>query len=161
MKRILIIGIGNRTMKDDGIGVAIVEFLKTKIKYQNVQIIVGETDIGYCLNRIHPDDFLFIIDSMYGNGQPGGIRIFPLKRENLNNKSYLQHEMSLLNSLSLYFRGIQGYIIGIEVAEIGFGFELSEELKFKLESICNRVNRIVEKIMEKNGLKGESLNEFY
>ena len=45
MKQILVLGIGNRMMKDDGIGVRIAEALALENDLENVDYVAGETDI--------------------------------------------------------------------------------------------------------------------
>lgn len=43
---------------------------------------------------------------------------------------------------------IKGYFIGIEAAEIEFGFELSDALRKRFDSICNNVLDEVIKMRE-------------
>ena len=140
VKRIVVIGIGNIIMKDDGIGVRVVESIRSSLIARGITAVVGETDFQYCLEYISFDDFLVIIDAMDIGLEPGGIEKVPLS-EALNNSSfqYSQHGSSLLNSLLLYYPNIKGYFIGIQVAEIEFGVGLSKKLNACYAEICATV----------------------
>ena len=140
MKRILVIGIGSLIMKDDGIGARVVEAIEDRLREHNIVSLVGETDFQYCFDEIKPEDFLIIIDAMAQGREPGNIDIM-LLCDALKNRSKLpaQHEFSLLDLVELHYPKIQGYFIGIEAAEIGFGFELSIPLQKCFEQICTSV----------------------
>ena len=140
MKRILVIGIGSLIMKDDGIGARVVEAIEDRLRERNIVSLVGETDFQYCFDEIKLDDFLIIIDAMSKGREPGSIDIM-LLCEALKNRSKFpaQHEFSLLDLIELHYPKMQGYFIGIEAAEIGFSFKLSEPLQKCFEQICTAV----------------------
>lgn len=152
MKRILVIGIGSIIMRDDGIGPKVAEAIEGRLSKHNIITIVGETDFQSCFDEIKPDDYLLIIDAMAQGEIPGSIYMIQLS-DALKNKSKLrtQHEFSLLDLIELYYPEIEGHFIGIEVAEIGFGFELSESLQQSFEQICNSVFTMIINIKEKIG----------
>lgn len=150
MKRILVIGIGSLVMRDDGIGSKVAEAIEGNLSIHNITTLVGETDFQFCFDEINPDDFLIIIDAMAYGKEPGSISIMILS-DALKSRQKLrtQHEFSLLDLIELYYPKIQGYFIGIEVAEIGFGFELSKPLQKSFEQICSFVLTTVLNIKEK------------
>lgn len=139
--KVKVIGIGNRIMRDDGIGVLIVESLKEDLGKQQIEVIVGETDVDYCLSYIEDGDFLFIVDAAIYGLRPGELTIRKIN-SGLDNfeKSYSQHQLSLVKLLNSYpLKKISGYVIGIEVLDIDFGLELSHELKDNFKEIKNKV----------------------
>lgn len=148
MSRRVIVGIGNRMMKDDGIGVYVAEFLQLAMQQEEVTIIVAETDAHYCLSKLHQDDFLIIIDATYGQKQPGSISVLPLETVLNNRRAYSQHEMSLFDLILLYYKKMDGYLIGIEISEIGFALGLSETLKNKFPVICHEISTYINNILE-------------
>ncbi len=138
MKRMLVIGIGSLIMTDDGIGTRVAGAIQGRLRENGIAVIIGETDVQFCLDAIQPDDFLIIIDSMMQGKKPGDIEIVPLQDAlKSRGKFYFQHDVSLIDALLLNFPYIEGFLIGIEASEIGLGFDLSEDIKNSFERICN------------------------
>lgn len=149
MKRVLVIGIGSLVMRDDGIGSRVVEALESSLRENGISSLVGETDFHCCFNEIKPDDFVIIIDAIAQGKDPGSIDVM-LLGDALKDRVKLrtQHEFSLLDLIELHAPKTQGCFIGIEAAEIGFGFELSKPLKESFEQICAAVLDTALKIKE-------------
>jgi hydrogenase maturation protease len=147
-----LIAIGNRIMSDDGIGVLIAEQLKDKLEKVGVQVIIGETDVDYCLSLIEDGDFLFILDATLYGTKPGGVSIVELnKTGDFFEKGYSQHQLSLIKLLNSYaLKKVSGFVIGIEASNIEFGMELSEVLKENFKKIKNQVYNL---IISKGGLE--------
>lgn len=124
-------------MKDDGIGVRVVKAVENDLQKHDIASFVGETDFQCCFDEIKPDDFVVIIDAMSQGNEPGSIEVMLLS-DALKNRSKLrtQHEFSLFDLIALHDSKTSGYFIGIEAAEIGFGFELSKSLKEHFKQIC-------------------------
>jgi len=136
-----VIGIGNRIMMDDAVGIKIIEELEQELKALNLQCIIGETDIEFTLNAIDDGDFIIIIDSSYFGLLPGTVLSMELRNlEAFNEKGYSLHQLSLVKILSNFkLLNIKGNLITIEAAEIDFGIELSEELNNQLDFIKEKV----------------------
>lgn len=149
MKRIVVIGIGSVIMRDDGIGSKVVGTIQDNLHTHNITSIVGETDFQCCFDEIKSDDFLIIIDAMDQGNEPGSIDVMLLSDAlKIRRKLRTQHEVSLLDLIALHDPEIKGYFIGIEVAEIGFGFELSDPLEQCYEQICDSVLNTILNIKE-------------
>ena len=141
--RIVIIGVGNLLLKDEGIGIHAVKALQDIDLPADIQLIDGGTSpdlIAYT----RADDKIIIIDAARAGGEPGAIYRF--KPEDLaEEKAALasSHEMGVLENLKLMtLSGNQPrdiIIIGIEPGEIDFGTELSPELEKKLPKIIEIV----------------------
>ncbi|PKM96441.1 MAG: hypothetical protein CVU84_01645 [Firmicutes bacterium HGW-Firmicutes-1] len=143
-----VIGIGNRIMTDDGIGVLVAEGLKDYMEEYDIEIMIGETDVETCLNQIRDEDFLVIIDATLFDLAPGTITNRELSSIKSNYKSYSQHDISLIDLLYRYGKKNKGYFIGIEAGEIGFGIDLSIELQSKFCSILEEVKNLIKDILE-------------
>jgi hydrogenase maturation protease len=140
MKRMLVIGIGSLIMSDDGIGTRVAGAIKDKLQEHEIAILVGETDVQYCINEIRSDDFIVIIDAVMQGNEPGSIEIIPLQNTvKSHGKLHSQHDFSLIDAISLNYPGIQGCLIGIEAVDIGFGLNLSDVLKKRFDHICYQV----------------------
>jgi len=148
MKRVVVIGIGNRLMKDDGIAIAVTEDLKNRIDKGNMEVIIGETDFCFYMSKIKDQDYVIIIDAFYSGSIPGSITLLPIGEViGNNNKPYFQHDMGF-SELTKYYPKIEGYLIGIEVAEVGFGLDLSPILKEQLSDICAQVEKQIIDILK-------------
>lgn len=139
-----VIAIGNPIMSDEGIAIKVAENLKQSFKKNNIEVIIGETDVDYCIDNIKKDDFLFIVDATYYGIVPGSLTLIPLDKSiPYLTDSYSQHELSLINVLKKNGNMPSGYIIGIEVDEIKFDENLSISLTKKFDKICSKVQHII------------------
>lgn len=149
MKQMRVIGIGSLVMRDDGIGSRTVEAIEGGLREHGIASFVGETDFQCCFDEIKPEDLVVIVDAMVQGKKPGSLDVMPLS-DALKNRGKLrtQHEFSLFDLIELHAPQTQGYFIGIEAAEIGFGFDLSKPLKERFNQICADVLNVVVTIKE-------------
>jgi len=139
------IAIGNRIMGDDSIGIKVLEKLEPQFTKENIEVVYGETDIDYALSKIDDGDILFIFDSTYFSKVPGTLTFTPMEDAIMQKQVYSQHQPSLISLLKTYKKSISGFIIGIEIKEIGFSLELSDTLERKLSKICDEVSKFIYK----------------
>lgn len=143
---IKIIAIGNRFLRDDGIGIAVVERLGYWLKNMKIEVIICETDFFSAFHQLKNEDFVVIIDAAYTNTEPGSIHISKLNTAiKAMEESGSQHELSIFDFIKLYSINLRGYLISIEVAEIGIGYELSKCLENKIDYICTEVKNSITK----------------
>lgn len=157
---IKVIAIGNILLSDDGIGVKVLENLEKDLKNfsDNIQVIIGETDCYYCLDNIEGEDFLIILDSTYFGIEPGSVIVLTLEECDEYMKSFITaHEDSLINILRRQYREVKGYLIGIEIAEIGFSLELSTILQERFQEICLIIKEKIKDILYLQGAKTRGL----
>lgn len=128
-------------MSDDAIGNLIAEELKEVLEKDRVEVIVGETDIEYCLSCVEDGDVLFIIDATLYGLVPGTLSILKLDScKGEYDKGYSQHQLSLIKLLNnCSVKKVSGYVIGIEVSNVDFGLEISEILKINFNEIKQKV----------------------
>lgn len=143
-----IIAIGNPIMMDDGIGISVVKELEEWITENEIEIIIGETDMDYCMDYIGDGDFIIIIDATNLGYEPCHVTTCPIRELDDDYRSgYSQHEMSILKGLTLYGKKVEGYFIGIEIGKIEYGCELSDILQRGFMCICDNVKEEIEKIL--------------
>lgn len=138
---IKLIAIGNTFMGDDGIALKVLERIEDELSQfkQEIDVIYGETDFIYCLNKINDKDLVIILDSTYLGGAVGKVRVFTLKETyELIKRPHFQHELSLIYLLE-EFKDVEGYVIGIEVCEVNYSEDISAVMQSKLTGICNEV----------------------
>ncbi len=153
MKKLLVLGVGNTLMKDDGIGVhAVYELLKEKDAWAQVDFIDGGTftqDIFYLFEEY---ENILVLDIVRAGHPPG--TIFHLEEADLrkDEKQMLSlHDIDLLDSLSMaQIRGHRPYlrVIGIQPDTIDWGTTLTEPLARALPSFLDTARKHITDILE-------------
>lgn len=140
MNKILVLGVGNRLMGDDGIGLCVVEKLMNENKLENVRYIIGETDMYFCLEQIRESEKLIIVDALDAGENPGDISIMRLGHSDKNISIGLSHHnLHLIDLIRLYHIKTEVILIGIKPFDISVKAELSNILLNKLEQITEAV----------------------
>jgi len=148
--KIIILGIGNLLLSDEGLGVHFVQMLdKDKLKYSNLEIVDG----GICaefVSYIEDGCKLIVVDAIKGGGEPGTVYCLSIDDVMAQSTSYPpSHEMGVLDSLnilkSIGIEPKETIIIGIEPKNLEPGLKLSPE--------------VAEKFSELNGLIVEKINK--
>lgn len=140
---IKLIAIGNRLMCDEGIAVKVAEKLKDELSSEDIEVMLGETDSDFYLNDIKDSDLLFILDATCYCIEPGTITLVPLEKYSLHYNNYItKHDFSLLNSYCNN-KNASGYIIGIEIYNITFDKNLSENLEDKFIVISKKIKSLI------------------
>jgi hydrogenase maturation protease len=154
MKKLLVLGVGNIIMMDEGIGVhAIYEFLKEKDQYdQNlVDFIDGGTftqDIFYLFEGYEK---LLVLDVVRAGRAPG--TIYSLDEADLvqNEKQVLSlHDVDMLDSLKMAeMRGHRPSlkVVGIEPAKIDWGTEMTPTLGKAFPSFVDIARKHIKELL--------------
>ncbi len=141
--RIVVIGVGNLLLTDEGVGIHAVQALQERELPADVKLVDGGTSpdlIAYT----RAGDKLIIVDAAKAGGEPGSIYRF--KPEDLaDDRAVLAsaHEMGVVENLRLIKLSgnepKETVIIGIEPYKIEYGTDLSPELREKLPEIVKVV----------------------
>jgi hydrogenase maturation protease len=157
--KIIILGIGNLLLGDEGVGVHLVRMLnKDDLDYANLEIIDG----GICpefTSFVGDADKLIIVDAIKGGKKPG--TIYRLSADDVITeigRPLCSHQVSVIDSLKI-LRAIGKepqdiIIIGIEPKAMDYGLELSSEVKERLTEL----KKIVVQEIEKTKLLGQPIN---
>ena len=159
--KILILGLGNTLISDDGIGIYIVRALKKehKFKLPNTRIDFAESSMGgmRLLDEIVGYRVVIIIDSIItSQAKPGTLTYFKIQMNELNNPPptpRCAHTLSLNDMLILakelsYQLPEKIFILAIEVLDnITIKESLSSELAYEfpavLSKVCDKINEIL------------------
>ena len=148
--RVTILGIGNLLLKDEGVGVHVVQELAgIDPGCENLNIVDGGTSPDI-LSLVDDDvDKLIIIDAVKGGGKPGTIYRFRSDALDLDSTTPVSlHEVGVLDSLRMMAllkrQPKSTVIIGIEPKTIDHGLELSPEVEEKLPEVVKLVLREVQ-----------------
>lgn len=143
--KIVVLGMGNVLLKDEGLGVHIAQALKEASPSPDVdlEVLDGGTSPQVFL-LLEGADKLIVIDAVRGGGQPGAVYRFAPEDIALETGMHTSvHQIGLLESLRMMdylgSRPRDTVIIGVEPKEIGWGLELSPELEQKVPQIVELV----------------------
>jgi hydrogenase maturation protease len=142
-KKILIIGVGNVILRDEGIGVHAVRELEKLPLPPQVEVIDGGTATMELLSVIRDAERIIVIDALKGGEEPGTIyRICPDDLAGETDQTLSLHQVGLLEVLGMA-RQLGGspevVIIGVEPKEITWGLELTPEVACKLPAVVAAV----------------------
>jgi len=132
--KILVLGVGNILLSDEGIGVRVIEELKRRYTLPpNVEAIDGGTASLQLLWQIEEADYLIVVDAADGGASPGTVFRFTRQESHfaLPQKASL-HQVGLLEVLSLaemHKRCPPTVIIGVQPKKLAPGLSLSPELE--------------------------------
>jgi hydrogenase maturation protease len=145
MKKVVILGVGNILLSDEGVGVKTVWELEKKFEFpENVKLVDGGSGGFSLIPFIEEADRLLIIDAILGDNPPGTIYRFTLENipETVAEKISL-HELNLLDVLNLVkLRNKlpeEVVIIGIEPKSLEMSLELTPLIKDKQEELIKKV----------------------
>lgn len=152
MKRIMIMGIGNLLMQDDGVGVHVIRQLEQMDLPSEVELVDGGTHSYDLLEYFSLAEFCIVIDAMHAGGKPGTIYRIPLEEMDLspNPNIHSLHEMSFAEAM--YMLNLEGYhpqvlVFGVEPQTVDLGLELTpvvaEKLPLLVENICKEIQLLL------------------
>ncbi len=141
-RRILVLGVGNVLLRDEGIGVKVVQALEARFCFSpNVEIMDGGTLGVRLLDPICQADFLIVVDAVQNGCDPGTFYRLPVDEiaRRVTFKNSL-HQLDLVESLAyaeLLGNRPEAVIIGVEPADISpWGTELTSTLQNRFEEMC-------------------------
>ena len=139
-----LVAIGNRLLGDDGIAIKVIQYICERLRKLNITVSIGDTDFDKCFKDIENDDYIFLVDSIFSGIKPGTVMVTPLNTHNLSHYiMYSTHGLSLIEYFKTSNTNFKGTYIGIEIGDIDFSSELSEELKSSFDQICNEVYEFI------------------
>ncbi len=148
--RVVVIGVGNLLMKDEGIGIHVIQHLQALDLPDDVKLVDGGTSpdiIAYT----RTNEKLIIVDSAKAGGEPGSVyRFRPDDLDASAGDLASAHEMGVAPNLKLMEMSgslpEETVIIGIEPKEISLGMDLTPELQARLPVIADVVLREIEPV---------------
>lgn len=142
-KDILIIGVGNILLGDEGIGVYVIRELQKLRLPENVELLDMGVATFPLMSSLAGRKKVIIVDAVKAGGNPGYIyRLLPDDIEKEEGNFLSLHDMGIASILATFQPEMMPgeiVIIGIEPGEIKWGMELSSPLKQKLPQIISYI----------------------
>jgi len=143
-QNILILGVGNLLLRDDGFGVHLINSLKDTVLPGNVELLEAGTVSHQLIPRLHEIDHLIVIDVVEAGDVPGSIfRFSPDDMKFPIEQKASLHQISLidvLNMAALTGTKPKTVIIGVQPKDVSsWSMELSDELS----AVIPRVQELI------------------
>lgn len=144
MSKVLVLGVGNLLLKDEGVGVHVAhELMKMELPPQ-VEVIDAGTAALDMSHIISEADRLIVVDALKGGHEPGAI--YRVRPEDLTitpaEFNVSLHQSNLIETLMMIEqigRRPPTIIIGVEPKEITWDLELSPEIRARLPQVIQLV----------------------
>ncbi|MGD9818645.1 MAG: HyaD/HybD family hydrogenase maturation endopeptidase [Desulfomonilaceae bacterium] len=145
-ENIVVLGVGNILLKDEGVGVKTVEEIKRQFEFPpNVKLVDGGTQGLWLLPTIQEADHLIIVDAVLGKCEPGSI--YRLERDDLPKglrTKQSAHDSDLIEALNLCAlldkEPKTVVVIGVEPEDITpYGLDLTPKVRECIPQLIDRV----------------------
>lgn len=149
VKKVLVMGIGNTLLRDDGIGIHVTEYFKSNVESSPDILVLDGGTIGLSLlPELEDADTVIIVDAAEIGERPGAMRIFhdeEIDRQ-LSGKRRSVHEVALYDLFSA--AAIRGRspkhrtLIAIQPASTEWGLEPTPEVKASIPLACDAITKL-------------------
>ncbi len=153
MSKVMVVGIGNLIMQDDGVGVHAIKALEALGLPEEVELIDGGTNSYDLIEEFCRAEQLIIVDAMHAGGEPGTIYRAPLDELGLQSVENITslHEMHFVEAMKM--TRMLGYdpptiVFGIEPAEVAVSLELSPQVAEKLPRLVELMQEEILQLLQ-------------
>ncbi|MBN2174039.1 MAG: hydrogenase maturation protease [Bacteroidales bacterium] len=149
-KRILILGMGNILLGDEGVGVRAVEYLEKQKLPDYVDLLDGGTGGFTLLPELLKYEEVILIDATLDDNPPGSIRVIKPKFASDFPKAMSTHDIGLkdlIESASILEKLPELHLIVVTIKDIQpMDLHLSTEIEKKLPGVYQTVLKILNEI---------------
>ncbi len=158
--RVLILGLGNRLLTDDGIGSCFSEVLSTFNLPNSVEVIDGGLGGLNLIDYIEGRDVVFLVDSLTPEeGEPGEVKLFKVNPEAVNPEEALRSlveagshgvvpELLIAAAEALGYLPERTYVLGIVPCLI----DLGDKITSKAVAGCLKALKLLKSQLEGLGI---------
>ncbi len=153
MSKIMVVGIGNLIMQDDGVGVHAIRALEAMGLPDRVELVDGGTHSYDLIEEFCQADKLIIVDAMHAGGEPGTIYRAPLDELGLepNENITSLHEMHFVEAMKM--TRMLGHnppttVFGIEPAVVAVSMDLSPQIAEKLPLLVELIHQEIQLLLK-------------
>lgn len=151
-KQIVILGVGNILLKDEGVGVRVIEKLGERYHFpDNVKLVDGGTLGLQLLGTVAEANYLIVVDAVKNGKSPG--TLYRFEAADIPHKVAYKnslHQVDLLESLALskaLGNTPEITILGVEPEDISpWGMELTPPVQEKVSELMNLVLKELDRL---------------
>lgn len=151
-KKILVLGMGNLLLQDEGVGVHAAQALMRQDLPGCVKVLDIGTAILDALTDLEEADFIIVVDAVKADGIPGTVYRVPFSEMERPEVIGSMHGFDLSRVLALSGRKTapEVLVIGVEPGIIDWSMELSPPVAEALPIVLNQVMREIGEYAEKS-----------
>ena len=148
--RLLIAGLGNELLMDDGIGVLAARQLAAAPPAETTVVEIG-TDFLSAVSYMESHEIVLAIDAMDAQGPPGTLYEGTLDEIDPIQGNVSLHELGLKAMLNFIEppKRPRIYVLGIQPGQIAYGMELSSLLQEKLPFVVSAARVIADRLLQR------------
>jgi hydrogenase maturation protease len=158
---ILVLGVGNELLRDEGVGVVAARALAHEGFPVEVEVVEGGTGGFDLVFELEGREQSILVDAVDMGTEPGTVRVFtPAEVEaELAEPIASLHQVGLLDVIEI--GGMTGKmppvtIVGVQPKEIAPGFGLSTQVGTAITEVIAQVHRLVDQILQERREPEES-----
>ncbi|MDM8525853.1 hydrogenase maturation protease [Desulfococcaceae bacterium HSG8] len=143
LKKILVMGIGNLLLGDEGVGVHGARTLLETELPEGTEVIDAGTAFLDALSDIENAEHIIILDAVQAEGESGTVYRIPLDQCRRAGDIRSMHEFDIFRTLEIARdrNPKKVIVLGVEPAYIGWSTELSQEVSQALPRLIDAVKR--------------------
>lgn len=143
MKPLLVIGLGNPLMGDDGAGCAVAERLAADPRLpESVEVICGGSDLLRYAGQMEGRSRVVVIDAIHDDAEPGSVLTFEEAGwRGLDDRQDHAHHLSAVQAVGLLqtITPIRCTLLGIAVSTVRMADGLSPKVEARIPAIVDQV----------------------
>lgn len=151
-RNVLILGIGNSLLRDEGAGIHALNHLRRQYGNRDDITLLDGGTLGFALAEAIADtSSLIVLDAAQLDAEPGHTQVFEGEAMDTflgSNRKSSVHEAGLLDLMAMArlgdFLPVQRALVGIQPAEIGWGEHPSPAVAAALPKMCAQAQRLIE-----------------
>jgi hydrogenase maturation protease len=146
--RILIVGMGNLLLGDDGVGIHLVRALEKDPPRGTTLLDAGTALLGV-VDEVALAEAVLVLDAMQTGDAPGTVHVAPVDAVRSPREGASLHDLGLRGALQLLGAGRAVpeclWVLGVEPARMDYGMELSPAVQAAMPAALRAVRRIVDR----------------
>lgn len=159
--RILVAGVGDRLMGDDGIGPAVIEELSRRSLPKGVDAVDYGTSLMSLLHDLPEYDALIVVDAVDLGGRPGEVKVLKITPEDLARVdkaeaaglmtlSYHEADLDAILSMARELGVLpeRAYLVGVQPDRIELSLDLSQTAQESLPKVIEYVEHLLSELSE-------------
>jgi hydrogenase maturation protease len=147
---VLILGLGNELLTDDGVGVHAIRLLGQEPPMEGVVAAEAGTAILHTQDLLEQASFVIAIDAVKAGDKPGSVYRFDVEEARINRPSSL-HDLGIVGLLRLIPQQDRPAvtILGVEPESLDYGMELSPVVEAAVPGVVQIVRDMVTDILSR------------
>ncbi len=143
---VVVIGVGNLILGDDGFGIHVIERMKEMEEFRNVKIVDAMTNSAFLLEAMDGEEKAIIVDAMdVGQEGVGVFRFNPNLEDFPSDIMLSMHDLHFKDVIAMA-RGVyrlpeEIVIVGVKPRKVELSMELSDECKRYIDEVIEIVKR--------------------